>query len=337
MSNGIVFVLHGGAEEQYATALAGALAPLAAFPSPLTADGADRTRFGLGAVCVIVWSRDLNAAMAGADVLEMLPKGAANGVVCRVGDAPLPTEFAGAQLVIVEGGGDAVVDAELVRDAITNILRRRAERSEGRGRRAVSPDFSPDPAARRGGGAGRRHMAVRSAYGLVATLAAAGVVAHSIGQRADATGAEPSDVGAAPSEPEEEAAAVAVDRSAARAAEMAAEWRPAPAPLIDQWLTAPAPTGAVALEQAAPEIEAAPTEAAPRIDPALVHAETAAADATEASPSEAVVATPALEALASMKGDEAVPLAAPTTRSPPPKGEVGVALTGVAAAKPGGA
>jgi hypothetical protein len=188
MSDGIVFVLHVAADEKLAAGLAAALAPAPAFPALLPKAGAGSVEYGMGAVCVVVWSEA--ALDARADVLNAVSHGAPNAVICRVASAPVPDEFENTACVVVDIGGDPPSDAPHVREAIARIGRERADRSARPGRRRASLGSSAALYAEGPPPSKSRKLPVRSAVGLAATLAIVGVVAPTIGPRG-ATSAEP--------------------------------------------------------------------------------------------------------------------------------------------------
>lgn len=206
MSVGIVFVLHVAADEKFAAGLAAALAPTPAFPALLPVAGAGSVEYGMGAVCVVVWSEA--ALDARQDVLHA--HGASNVVICRVGGAPVPNEFDGAAFVVVDVAGDTSADAPLVHEAIARIGRGRAERSSRPGRRRASLGSSAALYAEGPPPSKSRKLPVRSAMGLAATLAIVGVVAPTIGPRG-ATSAEPDHRDPADDQAALEAASVAAD------------------------------------------------------------------------------------------------------------------------------
>jgi hypothetical protein len=105
----------------------------------------------------------------------------------------------------------------------------------------------------------KQNMAVRSAYGLAATLAAVGFVAPAIGERAVPEGASPMDAPASGASPAPMSMA-ATQTTAAQTTRV----EPASASALDLWLT----TGSVTEAEAAP----APAEAPAQITPATADA-----------------------------------------------------------------
>ena len=161
MSDRMLFVLHGVADEKYAADLAAALGGLS------MAQGASPVRFGANVICVQVWS--------GAATAANLPD---NTVICRLGAAPLPFGRH-----VYDAQGDAAADAAALRPMIATLqskLDESATRSRG-------------PAPRLGATqqvlADRRKppLAVRSAAGMAVTLGVAGVIGPMIMERAQAT------------------------------------------------------------------------------------------------------------------------------------------------------
>lgn len=202
MSDRMLFVLHGLADEKYAADLAAQLGGLS------MAQGAGAVRFGANVVCVQVWS--------GAATASNLPD---NTVICRLGGAPLPFGRH-----VYDAQGDAAADAVALRPMIAtlqNQLDESATRSRGTAPRLgatqqVLADRRKPP------------LAVRSAAGMVVTLGVAGVIAPMIMERAQAT----STTSTPPATQAQTSAPLAV--TPPPVAQVAAE---SPTPAVDRWLT----------------------------------------------------------------------------------------------------
>jgi hypothetical protein len=252
MTDGIVFVVHGGADERYAAALGAALG---AFPAPLPASAASGIQFGAGSICIVVWTQDLQMRGAADNVAHVVARARLNTVICRLGGAPAPPALAG--LPVLDGQGEAVADAAALREALQRIRAAAAERGV-RKRGQATPRLgaaSSEQGSRIGGG--RRQFAVRSAYGMAATLAVAGVAASTIGQRAQATGADPQNLGP------NQAHAARLEPSPATltAAQAVFEAAPTATPALDAWLAAPPEAGAMAIETSVPAPAVAQSDA----------------------------------------------------------------------------
>ncbi len=178
MTSGITFILHAPADAAYAAELAEALSPISAFAVALPNAGARPTLYGMGAVCVVVWSK---AAAAQGVALT----GLTNTVICSVGDAPPPRIVGSESIAHLRAQGAASADAPRLRSVIEDIQMRLAERST---RGSATPALAA--AAHRGAiglsDNGKNRMAVRSAWGLAATLAVVSVAAPVVGARAGA-------------------------------------------------------------------------------------------------------------------------------------------------------
>lgn len=192
MANGLVFVLHDEADKAYAEQLAGALAPVVAFPAPLHAGDDQITRYGSGATCIIVWSDQMRRQDVAERAFAALSTMKGNAAICCVEASPPFETPVASQIDVVQACGDhTAVGAEL-RGVIARLRQRLSERGAQRGRAAprlahtggmatatIQPRSKPD-------------IAVRSAYGLAATLAVVGVIAPTVGYRAGAASLPPS-------------------------------------------------------------------------------------------------------------------------------------------------
>lgn len=243
----IAFVLHGSADQQYAAALAEGLAPMVALATPFPQRGG--AQFGSGAACVIVWSE--NAGVRARDISEALAHCRANVVVCRIGAASTPPEFSSAPFLVVDGTGEAARDTTNIREAIAAIDGRLSAPHSSKQSRLNSPGLYSAPPAPSAERADKR-MAVRSAYGLAATLAVVGFVAPSIGQRAVATGLDhdapaPAAPIAAPI-PTQAAALASPSGGAQAAVQPISTTAHSDSPLLDHWLAPPSTRAAERLD-----------------------------------------------------------------------------------------
>jgi hypothetical protein len=183
MSDAIVFVLHAPADEAAAIELASALAPLRAQAVRLGEPASAAVRFGAGARCVLLWSAhasQLDASVLGA----ALGHDAATFILCR--GAINSTEFTARGFQVVEGSGDAAADAAKLQTVIADSTR--GELSAGKMRSVPHAAVTAETPVVK-----NRTLAVRSAVGLAATVAVAGVIAPVIGQRASATAGSDTD------------------------------------------------------------------------------------------------------------------------------------------------
>lgn len=292
MSDSLVFVLHGEADEKAAAELAVALSPLHAFPAPLPENGDAGVRFGMGAVCVVLWTPQVNGSVA--EVLAAVAGANGNVVVLRRDGAATPSEFARAGFVIVDSAGDTAAEAAVVQAAVSSI----AQASEGAGRLAGGPaKLAAAPSGQPVRGSPRaRKLALRSAVGLAATMAIASVVAPIVSPHAAVSGgdAADNDARADSSLPEfgpAESAAIEVEGAAAALEPLASEILPteqsarvepplqalvAPAAVeLASQVTPPAPPAVSIVEtppsdtqEQAPEPTVDPELAAPKVEPA---------------------------------------------------------------------
>jgi hypothetical protein len=213
MISGIAFILHSPADEAYAAELAGALSPLMAFPVALKADGDARpTQYGVGASCIVLWSRDMSAYAQ--RVLAAMPQSFANALICRADDAHLPDALSASSVLKAQIAGNAAIDAPRVSEALARMRARFDE--------PVVGSRTTAPALARAGStvapAPKTRFAVRSAWGMVATMAVVGVAAPMIANRAGAASNVPADTAttsAAATSVVQEAAAIAVDNAGA--------------------------------------------------------------------------------------------------------------------------
>ena len=183
MTSGIVFVLHGFADEKFAGELAAALAPLPALPVQLAA-GARGVQIGGGAAAIVVWTQELCAPAMTRAVLAAVADAGACVALCK-GAVP-PEALRSRVIACLPARADAAADAEQMRDVIAA-----AEQGADGPQRRTTPAFGRES----GTVQKRAGMAARSAYGLIATLTVAGVVAPMISERAAATNVPPSDAG----------------------------------------------------------------------------------------------------------------------------------------------
>lgn len=186
MSDSLVFVLHGAADEKAASELAATLSPLPAFPARLPEGGGQGVRFGMGAACVVLWTPQISSCAR--DVLSAVSAAPGNVVVLRRGGAAAPAEFVDAGFVILESAGDAAAEAAAVNAAVAAIAQASAEHRPGR-LQGGPTGRSDAPAQAVGGASSRaRKLAIRSAVGLAATMAIASVVAPIVSPRAAVSG-----------------------------------------------------------------------------------------------------------------------------------------------------
>ena len=249
--SGVVFILHSAADEKYAAELAGALAPLPAFPITLDAGA---PHFGLGSVCVVAWTSNSVSAGMAETVTAALPDSLTNAVICVVDGAPLPDAIGARAGAVAHARGPVASYAAQLRDVIANRQRELAERNP-RGLHAPQLGATSGASMR---APNKQPLAMRSAYGLAATLAAVGFVAPALGLRPAPSDAAPSGAPSAPTAPANVAENAAVEQDTTQAA-------PSSASALDLWLT----TGSVT----APEPAPAPAE--PRAEVTLAAAEAA--------------------------------------------------------------
>ncbi len=207
MTSGIAIILHGPADTAYATELAEALSPILAFPVALQSGAERPVQYGSGAVCIALWTQDAAARGLASEVARVMHGAVSSALVCRIGSAPLPDEFSGNACIQVQQQAGARELGVSLGEAIA----RTAERNT-RPRRSATPSLGANRTTSPGReGSGR--IAVRSAWGLAATMAVVGVAAPVVGGRAGAANVTP-DHTAAPTE-----AAVVTVRAAALAAQ----------------------------------------------------------------------------------------------------------------------
>ena len=186
MSNGMVFILHAVADEQYAVALAAALTPVTAIPTALAEDGVRGVQLGGGSASLVIWTTNTGSCAEAA--LMALPHGSA--ALCVPRGVMAPEALRARALRLVEISGDAGRDAEALRETIAllhaQLRARNLENSRRRG--SVAPRLAhggaqaSEPVATR-----KSPMVMRSAVGLGATLAVVGVIAPNITNHALAT------------------------------------------------------------------------------------------------------------------------------------------------------
>jgi hypothetical protein len=169
----MIFVLHASADKARGEELAAVLAPAPVFPTCVGAEGVSRVQFGAGSLCVLVWSSSVTREVAAA-MLNAVSNAWSQTVICRFGEGSAPMMFGGAPVIDMRqaGAGRALTDA--LQGLVDN----------GEGRRGPSPKLSAPAVAVKGNSS---NFAVRSTYGLAATLAVVGVIAPSIIERAQAT------------------------------------------------------------------------------------------------------------------------------------------------------
>jgi hypothetical protein len=194
MTSGIAFILHSAADAPYATELAGALSSLSAFPVELSAKAdARRTQYGLGASCIVIWSREMSAEA----VLAAMPQSLANVVVCRIDNARLPDALLSEIVAKTAITGNASADAPRVLEAVGRIQSRMNERN-ARPRNSTTPVLAHAGASV--SPARKNVFAVRSVWGLAATMAVVGAAAPVIAGRAGASNINTADTNALPSD-----------------------------------------------------------------------------------------------------------------------------------------
>jgi len=182
----MIFVLHAVADKARGEHLAAALASLGAHATGIGPRGDRNVQFGAGSLCVIVWSGAVTRDVAGA-MLEATSNAWSNTVICRFGDGDAPMTFGGAPVVDMRPEGAI----ETLRGLLSDIVaQREASRQAPRGPKLNEATLAKSNAP---------SFALRSTYGLAATLAVVGVVAPSIIERAQAT--SPADQGAVPDLP----------------------------------------------------------------------------------------------------------------------------------------
>ncbi len=273
----MVFVLHDAADDEYAKAIAAGLAPRVVFATPLP-QASVPTRFGAGAVCVVLWTPKLAAAQGLARVQAALPKAGGNVLICSVAGQDTPAALNDYGIMTMAGRAD--VDVDNVAAGLDYIAAGMAEHDKlSRGHSKAAPKLGASALAvnRRDG-----NLAARSAYGLALTLAAAGVTAPLITQMAQASGENVKS--AAPPAPQ---LRLSMSETAdAATVGLATEIADSSTPSVDEWLTEPSsPAPITALERRAPE-------------PVLL--QTGAAPVEVAAASELLLATPFFEAPASL-------------------------------------
>lgn len=238
LSDNFSFVLHAPSDEAYATALAGAIRAL---PLKLEPGGATSLQFGRGVVCIVVWS---DALLAESDALLRALSASVVLVARRSGALPAAWD----RYEVIDASA-ATADAEALAGLSQN-------------HNVVAFDRN----AQLQGAAGRKQpMAVRSAYGMAATLAVASFIAPWIMERAQATDTAGANL-QPPSAPAQGAGMLRASLAALTAApDDAVDAIPSPTPALDRWL---APEDDIAVY-----VEAAPAVAETRLVAMTVDAE----------------------------------------------------------------
>jgi hypothetical protein len=265
MTSGIAFILHSPADAPYATELAGALSSLSAFPIEVSANaGVRRTQYGLGASCIVVWSREMGPLTNA--VLAAMPQSLANVVVARMGDARLPEALLSDVVAKTAIAGNANADAPGVLEAVSRVQSRLSERN-AHSRSSTTPVLAHAGASV--APARKKVFAVRSVWGLAATMAVVGVTAPVIAGRAGASNIDTADTNALPSDAAEAAAvttaAVVVDDAGAliESAPVSVA-APDPAPVLQRASVTVAPdaplSGDPTLETLATMLQPSPAE-----------------------------------------------------------------------------
>lgn len=231
MSDNFSFVLHAPSDEAYATALASAIHAL---PLKLEPGGATSLQFGPGIVCIVVWS---DALQAESDALLRALSASIVLVARRSGALPSAWD----RYDVIDASA-ATADAEALAGLSQNYS-------------VVAFDRN---AQLQGSAARKQPLAVRSAYGMAATLAVASFITPWIMERAQATDA----VGAGlqpPSAPAQGAGMLRASLAALTAAPASevADAIPSPTPALDRWLAAD--------DEIAVYVEAAPEAEAPLV------------------------------------------------------------------------
>ena len=230
MSDRLVFVLHVSADADYAARLAVALSPMNAFPLVLQENGAPRTRIGPGGVSVLVLSDALSRAVAGDSDRMVADHCGSDVLICKLAAGTVD-----ADVPLVVATGDTAVDGPAIAEALKLLELAHQDRAGGE---KSAPRLGGAPTGR---SAGRMQLAVRSAYGLAATLSIAGALAPAIVDRAQAV-VGPQPVGLA----EHEIETTSVQSSLSTPSSVIAS----PTPALDEWLTDETPQ--VSLAEPAP-------------------------------------------------------------------------------------
>ncbi|MFT3729153.1 MAG: hypothetical protein QM759_15125 [Terricaulis sp.] len=183
MSSRLAFVLHRPENADYASALATALN---AFVAPMK----DGVRFGAGAICVLVWD-DAASRERGAEkqMLERLPAGVSNTVLCCIGQTFCPDSLRARAARFVNVSGRADGDAAIVSALVDSVDEDLTALAKDRGRRTNAPQLASRHANGTGATYRKSTFAGRSATGLVATLAIVGIVGPIVVSRPQATAA----------------------------------------------------------------------------------------------------------------------------------------------------
>jgi hypothetical protein len=236
VSDNLSFVLHAPADEAYASALAGAIG---AVPLKLDAQAAPALRFGPGVICIVVWSEALLPQSE--HVLQAL---SSSIVLVARRSGVLPRSWDAYDVIDASA---ATADAEALAGLSLGLSAAEFDRS----------------AQLQGVASRRQPLALRSAYGMAATLAVASFITPWIMERAQATDA--ADAGLQPS-PAQGAVLLRASLSA-MAADDVEEAAPSPTPALDQWLGAEenefAAAAFVVTTQAEPRLVAMTVDAEP--------------------------------------------------------------------------
>lgn len=175
MTNGLVFILHGPAEAGFAADLAAALSPLVAMPMLITADR--QTSYGSAATCVVALDHDLAARPLSVALSAPIN----NTIICRGAGVALPAQLAG--YASVDAQPTLAASVAVLADA---IARKQSQAAENASRsRRTSPSLAKRGAEVRE--TNKHSLAVRTAWGLAATVAVASIAAPAIGGRAGAS------------------------------------------------------------------------------------------------------------------------------------------------------
>jgi hypothetical protein len=188
MTDGPVFVLHDESDRAYAERLAGALAPLAAFPVDLRPGGDREIQYGSGAICVLLWSPRMCSQEIADRALSALGKMRGNAAVCRLDAAP---QFNGGTCETVQASNDLDAVSAEIRAVVTRLRQQLSQRGAQRGRTAPKLAHAGGSAGSAPQPRGKADGSMRSAYGLAATLAVVGIIAPTVTYRAGATNLPP--------------------------------------------------------------------------------------------------------------------------------------------------
>ena len=210
MTHPFVLVLYGPDSVNYAYGLAKGLVSFNAIPVDITTTGG-RTRFGMGAICVVVWDAEsASNAEFQSTLADALSSKSKSVLVCQRGDFAPPSFLGGGQLL--KSGGSAAVDIGRVRELVQAM----SIDSEAASQATAAPVAS-------------RGLATRSAWGVAATLAVVGVAAPAIGGHAIVRDNPPNEprtaapVGARRSAPSDVAGVIEAATPLSRAASAAPE------------------------------------------------------------------------------------------------------------------